>query len=191
MFNYIKLSSHTIPFRNSYLLKRELFKTSEVLKLVEEAENLFSSCDFPDKIPFLKIYNKFKAYRYIDRTISLRMHSLFFFLKIYEDITKEQHCNELRMLTNGHLQKFSKIELATDKLLALHLNAERIKKDKRKTELDNRRDIIHKSMKKLKLLIGEFKKDNLIIDMDGDNLAIYDYHTHDTYSIIEKINDKR
>lgn len=173
----------TIPFTTTIEIVKETLKQKRILELVEEAESLFNKCNFPDKNDFLLIYNKVTQFSYIDTSVSLRIHALFFFLKIYEDIKEERNCVEKSMLERGTLQKFSNVPLATNILLEMCEDFEKQKQEKRIIAISKRKNLIDSSTEKLKALIIEFKKNDLIIETHGDNLAIYDYKTHDYYDV--------
>ena len=161
---------------------------SDVKSLVEQAENLFIDCDFPDKDKFIAIYNEFKEFDHVERDLNLRIHSLYFFLKIHDDVINDRHPQEKKMLETDTLLQYSNVNLNIDKLKELIEKQKIEREDKARKLIESRTEITEKFVDDIRKLVEVLSNESITLEEYYGKLCIYDHVTHE-YHFIENDDD--
>lgn len=155
--------------------------------LVTEAEKLFkNSTDVPDKERFLEIYNEFKDFEKVDRDLNLRMHSLYFYMKLYYELSEGKIPSDYEpMVLRGDntIKKYANVELNFDILIELHEKVHNNQINTRNRLLESRVEVTQKRLSELKALVADMAKDDITIEEYYGSLCIYDHVTHEQHFV--------
>lgn len=160
--------------------------------LVLEAEKLFGGSDFPDKKRFLEIYNEFKDFEKVDRDLNLRMHSLYFYMKLHYELSEGRIPSDYNpMILSGEntIQKYSNVKLDFVLLAEMYDNVNNNQINTRQRLIESRVDIANERLQELRKLVLSMEADRFSIEEYYGKLCVYDHDTHE-YHFVEPDDDE-